>query len=332
MKWKLQAIHHIRKPVPQDRLANQNPAQLPSMSSLKMHALLRFTFFTFCTSMGLVPSGVASENNPDTSDVSQTVTVTKGILDHSRWKTWIQGRPSIIKTSALDGQTRNLLAEQLRLFSQLIDAASDKSSTSTSPAQTSLDAIKKSFKRGAQFKFRGNYYDTPHRDRYDSYHRTLEHAKIDTLPGIIAQLELRRERDLRELQSQTTSSGPVGAQARADYGWINGTVTNTILQLKGIVDKGATTSELERARKEWQTFESTELSLLQRLIESKSVTTIPVATDGSFAIDADNNSSLLIVITVAGRKLYFSPSSPGELRFFNVETITVTRPSSAASP
>lgn len=252
------------------------------------------------------------------------VTITHGILDHSRWSKWVQGSPRIILVSSLDIPTNKLIATQTRIFTALLTPDPDPAPLATGDVQAQLDAVKNSFPAKGQTHpgYLARPIEVPHHERWDSYRRTVAHATLTNLPGLIKQLEAKIAGDIRELEVQLNSHGLSGAQARADTAWLDGSMTNVLERMKKIGKSSfvSPSSPAEKARDEWVRFEATELPLIKQVIDANTLAEAPVNSDGSFSV---NGQGLPVaVIQVAGRQLYFPLQQPGELRFLNVKTST----------
>jgi len=299
----------------------------------------------------------ACEKKQPRPQPAPAVTTTKGILDYSHWNKWVQDPPRIILVSSVDVPTDKLIATQARIFTTLVSPPPDVKALPAIDVQAQLDAVKDSFADTRRVtpgplpvtvstptrerfiidsgttitttstRRTNTYYDTapitvPQQDRWDSYRRTVAHANLTNLPGIITQLERKIESDIRDLEYQLTSHGPAGFQAHADTAWLRESMTDLVNRLKkvGKTTFVSPTSPAELARKEWAQFEATELPLIKQVIDDNTISTTTVNPDGSFTIKGRGQP--IAVITVAGRQLYFSVKRPGALRFFNMETST----------
>jgi hypothetical protein len=243
----------------------------------------------------------------------------------------VQTTPRVLLVSSLDEPTTQLITAQVRIFTALVSPAPDSNAPAAGDVQAHLDTVKNAFpskrRLGESYLASGSYrlsspIDIPHHERWDSYRRTVAHATLTNLPGIIHQLEQKIASDLRELEPQLGSQGAAGAQARADSVWLKGSMTTLLERMKQVGKSTfvSPSSPAERAREEWIQFEATELPLIKQVIDANTVAETTLNPDGSFSI---NGRGLPVaVITVAGRQLYFPLKQPGALRFFNMETST----------
>lgn len=255
------------------------------------------------------------------------ISVTTGILDYSKWAKWVQTTPNVILVSTIDTPTTQLIGTQVRIFTTLVSPPEETLATA-GDVQSQLDAVKNSFPAKQQtyaYSLGSGYstntkIDIPHQDRWDAYRRTVLHANLTNLPSIISQLDQKIQNDLQDLDPQLRSSGVVGAQARADSQWLNGQMAKLLGRMKqvGKASFVSPLSPVEKAREEWLQFENTDLPLLKQVLESKTVSEAPVDSTGRFEIKGQG--TVVAVVTVAGRQLYFPVSNSGALRFFNIET------------
>ena len=279
-----------------------------------------------------------------------SVTTTKGILDHSRWNKWVQSPPRVILVSALDEPTQKLIGSQARIFATLVNPPPDTAVPVDGDVQAQLDAVKNAFPATRQVTsvlpvyevyptysgysnqtgtrtspYRSSSYGpvtVPHQERWDSFRRTVAHANLTNLPGIITQLERKIASDIRDLENQLGSRGLSGAQAHADTAWLRGPMTELVERMKAIGKPAfvSPAAPAEVARQEWRQFEATDLPLIKQVIDANTLAETTVNSDGSFTIEG--RGIPVAVITVAGRQLYFTTRNPGALRFFNMETAT----------
>lgn len=278
------------------------------------------------------------------------VTTTKGILDHSRWNKWVQSPPRVILVSSLDEPTQKLIAAQARIFTTLVNPPPETNAPVAGDVQAQLDAVKNAFPATRQVTsvlpvyeayptytgyanptgtrtsaYRSSNYGpitVPQHERWDSFRRTVAHANLTNLPGIITQLERKIASDTRDLEYQLASRGAAGAQAHADTAWLRGPMTELVDRMKAVGKSNfvSPSAPAEVARQEWRQFEATDLPLIKQVIDANTLAEATVNPDGTFSIEG--RGTPVAVITVAGRQLYFTTRTPGALRFFNLDTAT----------
>ncbi len=274
----------------------------------------------------------------------QTVITTSGIVDWSGWKRWIRETPRMVLVDNIDTETQRLISEQTRLFKVLV------SEPEAVPVGTNLnkelETLKTAFLNRAynkhNFYYNGGnnvtstdtttYYSSssavrinvPHFDCWDRYRRMVQGLQVSNLETTIFTLERQSGYDQKDLAEQKGSNGIIGAQARADLNWQASTLTPFIESLKRLsTPKVPATTDVARARNQWQGFETNQLPLIQRVMTDRTIAVTTANDDGSFSMIG--KGQLYAIVTVAGRELYFPANgrdAPG-LLFVNIHTKSV---------
>lgn len=299
----------------------------------------KFFFVVFLlASLGF--SGCKKPTPPTPPTPTHRVVTTSGILDWSDWQKWIQAPPRIVLTDNLDLETRKLIAKQTKLFNTLIteprviapenkeeklkklkDAfintgynKNHRYSTYYSNYSSGIDDYAETAQRGRTITL-----NVPHYDRWDRYRGAVQGLQFSNLTNTILLIERQSSNDLKDLSSHLNHSGVAGAQARADSGWIQDTLTPLITKLK-LLDSNEPVinfNEVDQAREEWQRFEENQLRLIKRVITERTKAEAIATANGSFNLAGQGR--LCAIIKVAERELYFPANTPNVgLRFLNV--------------